>query len=102
MTLSATHRRHYYQDVESTDIHPEAVEWQVLFLLTLFVCKSQQSLSAGSFQSAKIKFLRISGIRVCGKGILQGSMGHEFLEHVVDAYAVFKSGGQTITVFRYS
>lgn len=29
-------------------------------------------------------------------------MGHEFLEHVVDAYAVFKSGGQTITVFRYS
>jgi hypothetical protein len=101
VTLFAAHRRQHYQDIEGTDIHPEAVEWQVFFLLTLFVRKGQQSLSAGSFQPGKIEFLRISGIRVLGKDILQGSIGSEFLEHVVDAYAVFKSGGRTIKVFRY-
>ena len=68
MTVCSLHIRCIDQLKPQTkaEIHPEAIEWQVFFLLTLIVRISQLSLSAGSFQSVKTEFLRISGIRVCG------------------------------------
>ena len=40
------------------------------------------------------------GVRSLDKDILKSSIGNQFLEDVIDAYAFFKIGGRTITVFR--